>query len=70
VLGAIVIIVIVVLFLALWLRALVDVIRRPDLDLAMKIVWPVAMLVFPFIGLMIYTLLRPGDSQIAQRAQR
>jgi hypothetical protein len=25
------------------------------------------MLVFPFIGLLLYTMLRPADSQIAQR---
>jgi hypothetical protein len=26
------------------------------------------MLIFPFIGLLLYTMIRPSDAQIAQRA--
>ena len=58
---------VVVLFLFLWVRAVVDVFRRPDLSGGAKAGWAVGMLVVPFIGLLIYTMLRPADSQIAER---
>ena len=57
----------VVLFLFLWARAVLDVLRRPDLSAAAKAGWAIGMLVVPFIGLLVYTMLRPADSQIAQR---
>ena len=57
----------VVLFLALWARALLDLLRRPDLSGGAKVGWAIGMLVLPFIGLLVYTMLRPADSQIAQR---
>jgi hypothetical protein len=58
---------VIVLFLFLWVRAVIDVFRRPDLSGGGKAVWTIGMLIFPFIGLLIYTLLRPADSQLAQR---
>ena len=66
----IVILVIVVLFLVLWVRAVIDVFRRRDLSGGAKAAWAIIMLILPFLGLFIYTLLRPADSQIAQRARR
>jgi hypothetical protein len=58
----------VVLFVVMWVRALVDVFfRRPDLSGVGKVAWAIGMLVVPFIGLLIYTMLRPADSQIARR---
>jgi hypothetical protein len=57
---------VVVLFLILWGRALVDLLRRPDLSAGAKVGWAIGMLVIPFIGLLVYTMLRPADSQIAQ----
>jgi hypothetical protein len=67
VLVRIIIIAVVVLFLILWVRAFVDVLRRPDLSAGAKAGWAIGMLVVPFIGLLIYTMLRPADSQIAER---
>lgn len=58
---------VIVFFLFLWVRAVLDVFRRPDLSGGAKAAWSVGMLVFPFIGLLIYTMLRPADSEIAQR---
>ena len=65
----IIIIAVVVLFLILWVRAFVDVVRRPDLSGGAKAGWAIGMLILPFIGLLIYTMLRPADSQIAQHRQ-
>ncbi len=61
----------VVLFLVLWVRAVIDVWRRrADLSVGAKSAWSIIMLILPFIGLLLYTMLRPADSQIAQRARR
>ena len=60
----------VVLFLVLWARAVIDVWgRRGDLSVGGKSAWTIIMLIIPFIGLFVYTMLRPADSQIAQRAR-
>ncbi len=63
----ILIIAMVVLFLFVWVRAVLDVLRRPDLSGGAKFAWAIGMLVVPFIGLLVYSMLRPADSQIARR---
>jgi hypothetical protein len=63
----ILILVVVALFLVLWVRAVIDVFRRTDLSTAAKSAWAIIMLLIPFVGLLVYTLLRPSDAQIAQR---
>ena len=66
----IILLVVIALFLVLWVRAVLDVFqRRSDLSTGGKAAWTIGMLVFPFLGLLVYTLLRPADSQIAQRRQ-
>jgi hypothetical protein len=59
--------ILIVVFLVLWVRAVIDVFRRPDLSGGGKAAWTIGMLVVPFIGLLVYTMLRPADSQLAQR---
>jgi Phospholipase_D-nuclease N-terminal len=62
---------VIVLFLVLWVRAVVDVFRRrSDLSTAAKSGWAIVMLLIPFVGLLLYTLLRPSDAQIAQNSPR
>ena len=61
---------VVILFLALWVRAVLDVFRRSDLSVAAKSGWAIIMLVVPFVGLLFYELIRPSDTQIAQRSLR
>ncbi len=49
------------LFLVLWVRAVIDVWRRrPDLGAGGKAAWTIVMLIIPFIGLLLYTMLRPS----------
>ena len=57
----------VILFLIMWVRAVIDVFRRRDLSVAAKAAWTIFMLIVPFIGLLLYYMLRPSDAQIAQR---
>jgi Phospholipase_D-nuclease N-terminal len=68
VLMRILIIAAVILFLILWVRALIDVFRRGDLSVGAKAAWAIIMLLIPFIGLLLYYMLRPSDAQIAQRS--
>jgi uncharacterized membrane protein YhaH (DUF805 family) len=60
----------VVLFLVLWARAALDVYRRVDLSRGEKAAWILLMLIIPFIGLLIYLMLRPSQAQVAKRARR
>jgi hypothetical protein len=61
----------IAIFLVAWVRSVLDVfLRRPDLTILGKLVWAAFMLVVPLIGILVYTMLRPADSQIAQRARR
>ena len=57
----------VILFLIMWVRAVIDVWqRRHDLSGGAKAAWTILMLILPFIGLLLYYMLRPADSQIAR----
>jgi hypothetical protein len=58
--------IIVVFFLVLWARAVIDAWRRPDLSGGAKAAWTIIMLIFPFIGLLLYYMIRPSDQKIAQ----
>jgi Phospholipase_D-nuclease N-terminal len=53
----------VILFLIMWGRAVIDVWRRRDLSGAAKAGWTIFMLILPFIGLLVYYMLRPSDAQ-------
>jgi len=67
VLVRILIIATIILFLIMWVRAVIDVWqRRHDLSGAAKAGWTIFMLILPFIGLLLYYMLRPADSQIAR----
>ena len=56
----------VILFLIMWVRAVIDVFRRRDLSAAAKAAWAIFMLIVPLIGLLLYYMLRPSDAQIAR----
>jgi hypothetical protein len=56
----------IILFLIMWIRAVMDVVRRGDLGGAAKAAWAIIMLLVPFIGLLLYYMLRPSDAQIAR----
>jgi hypothetical protein len=60
---------VIIFFLVLWVRAVIDVFRRRDLTPAAKAAWAIIMLLVPFIGLLVYVMLRPSDA-VAQRAHR
>jgi phospholipase D-like protein len=58
----IILVIIIVLFLILWARAVIDVFRRHDLSGGGKAGWTIFMLILPFIGLLVYTMMRPANA--------
>jgi uncharacterized membrane protein YhaH (DUF805 family) len=58
----ILLLIVIVLFLILWARAVIDVFRRHDLSVGGKAGWTIFMLIIPFIGLLVYTMLRPANA--------
>lgn len=69
-LARILIIAAIAVFLVAWGRAAIDVVRRGDLGPGAKAGWAIFMLILPLVGLLLYTLIRPSDAQIAQRSRR
>ncbi len=56
--GSLLVAAVVVLWLVLWVGAVVDILRRRDLGVGAKLGWIVGVLVLPFIGLLVYSLFR------------
>jgi hypothetical protein len=54
--------IVLLLFIVLWVRAVIDVFRRHDLSGGGKAGWTIFMLILPFIGLLVYTMLRPANA--------
>jgi hypothetical protein len=52
--------------LLIWILTLVDILRRPDLGGGAKVLWALAALVFPIVGVLVYLFVRP--SQPGERA--
>ena len=50
----------VALYVVFWVRALIDLARRRDLPGSTKAGWVIVLLVLPFVGLAIYTMVRPA----------
>jgi len=52
--------VVVIPLVIIWLAALFHIVaRRPDLSISWKGIWAIAVLAVPYIGVFIYTMLRP-----------
>ena len=57
----IVAIIIGLILLAIWIWAIVDILKRPMSGL-MKIIWIVVVIAFPFVGVLIYLFLGRSTS--------
>jgi hypothetical protein len=53
----------------LWIFALVDLFRRPDLAGWVKALWAIAILVFPILGMLIYFITRKPTAEEEAAAQ-
>ena len=52
-------VVVITPIIVLWLGCVLDAITRPDLSGAMKVLWILAVLLFPIVGSLVYILVRP-----------
>jgi uncharacterized membrane protein YhaH (DUF805 family) len=50
----------VAIYVVFWVRAMIDLVRRHDLSVSAKAGWAIILLVIPFIGLLVYTMVRPA----------
>jgi hypothetical protein len=50
----------VAIYLVFWVRAVIDLFRRHDLSGSAKAAWMIFLLIFPFISLLIYIMVRPA----------
>lgn len=45
-----------IVLLAIWIWAIIDIVRRPELNDLMKVIWIVVVIAFPFIGVILYLI--------------
>ena len=50
-----------------WVYTAVDIFQRPDQSGVAKFLWLLLILFLPFLGMLIYFLVRPSDAEIARR---
>src|SRR3954452_16853967 len=59
-------------FMVIWIfiRVFADIFRRRDLSGVAKVAWTIGLLIFPFLGALVYMLLRkPTDQDREEMAQ-
>jgi hypothetical protein len=52
---------IAILFVLMWILSLVDALRRSDLTTSAKVVWSLAIVFIPVIGVVAYWVARPSE---------
>jgi hypothetical protein len=52
----------VIVWLLIWVLALVDILRRRDLATSSKVLWALAVFFVPVLGVLVYVIARPGDT--------
>jgi ABC-type uncharacterized transport system permease subunit len=58
---------VVVGLIVLWVATLADVFRRSDLSVLAVAIWTVAIIIFPFIGTLVYIVARPPAERLRYR---
>jgi len=53
----------VIVWLLIWIVALVELVRRPDLTTGSKVLWALLILLVPVIGVIIYLVARPPEHE-------
>jgi uncharacterized membrane protein len=64
-----VIVICIVIWVATWIGAIIDMSRRKDLKLWQIVAWVAAIVVFPIIGLIAYILFRPAAGSIEYKGE-
>jgi hypothetical protein len=51
-----------IVWLLIWMLAVFDIVRRPDLRTSSKVLWALAVIFVPVIGVLVYLVARPADA--------
>ena len=51
-----------IVWFLIWILAVVDIVRRHDLRTSSKVLWALAVIFVPIIGVLVYLLARPADA--------
>lgn len=51
-----------IVWLLIWLVAVFDIVRRPDLRTSSKVLWALAVILVPVVGVLVYLVARPADA--------
>jgi hypothetical protein len=61
-LGYVILIIVLVPLVIAWAYALIDIVKRVDIGVGAKALWAVCVILLPFLGTLIYLLLRPASA--------
>ena len=50
-----------IVWLLIWLLAVFDIVRRHDLRTSSKVLWALAVIFVPVVGVLVYLIARPAD---------
>jgi hypothetical protein len=51
-----------IVWVLIWLVAVFDIVRRPDLRTSSKVLWALAVIFVPVVGVLVYLVARPADA--------
>jgi hypothetical protein len=51
-----------IVWLLIWVLGLVDIVRRRDLRTSSKVLWALAVIFVPVVGVLVYLVARPADA--------
>jgi hypothetical protein len=51
-----------IVWLLIWVLGLVDILRRRDLRTSSKVLWALAVIFVPVVGVLVYLVARPADA--------
>jgi hypothetical protein len=52
----------VIVWVLIWVLAVVDIVRRHDLRTSSKVLWALAVIFVPVVGVIVYLVARPADA--------
>jgi Phospholipase_D-nuclease N-terminal len=62
--GYVILIIVLIPLAIAWGYALIDIVRRIDIGIGPKALWAVCVILLPFLGTLIYLLLRPASANM------
>jgi hypothetical protein len=63
--GVVILIIVLIPLVIAWAYALIDIVRRIDIGTGAKVLWAGCVILLPFLGTLIYLLLRPASAMRA-----